>query len=336
MEQNFLNKEIKINKSIIFKFSIICIIILLIFLISFYTELYVKMGITFKVITGQINIDNEIAENEKLLGLTDVEGEGIIININDGNDLIHQEDVLIVIDELKNAGSHAISINNVRIVGNTYILCDGGVILVDGQKISNPFSIKAIGNKEILYSTLTRNKGYVKTLLDDEIEISIEKNDNLKIGKSTKKEFEKYLNETRKIEKLFESNRMVGKTNYKGTGFEIIITENKSKLSAISFLQIINDLNSAGAKAISINDNRITAMTDCVDISKKYTLINSNYIKSPYMIKVIGDKDKIFEKINADNSYFAKIREYKDSIYIYETYTNIEKYENKNDQNKLE
>ena len=50
-------------------------------------------------------IEEAILENEKLLGITDVSGEGIIINIQDGSDLIHQEDLIILLDELKNVGS---------------------------------------------------------------------------------------------------------------------------------------------------------------------------------------------------------------------------------------
>ena len=55
-------------------------------------------------------MNEEISNNEILMGITDVTGEGIIINILDGSDLIHQEDLIILLDELKNAGSQAISI----------------------------------------------------------------------------------------------------------------------------------------------------------------------------------------------------------------------------------
>ena len=77
-----------------------------------------------------VNID-DIKQNEILIGACDVYGPGIEIDIEDGTDLIHQEDIIILLDECKNAGSEVISINDVRITTNSYIYCDGGVILYD-------------------------------------------------------------------------------------------------------------------------------------------------------------------------------------------------------------
>ena len=51
--------------------------------------------------------------------------------------------------------------------------CDGSVILIDGEKIGNPFTIKAIGNSEVIYGALNRNKGYISTLKKDGIEINM-------------------------------------------------------------------------------------------------------------------------------------------------------------------
>ena len=104
--------------------------------------------------SNNLNLESELISNEKLLGLSNVSGEGIIINVQDGDDLIHQEDLLILLDELKNAGAQAISINDIRITNYSYIRCDGSVILLDGIKIGNPFCIKALGNSNLLYSSL--------------------------------------------------------------------------------------------------------------------------------------------------------------------------------------
>lgn len=53
-------------------------------------------------------------------------------------------------------------------------------------------------------------------------------------------------------------------------------------------LKLINELNSAGAEAISINDERIVAMSDLFPVSS-FILINGERTTSPYEIKAIGD-----------------------------------------------
>lgn len=136
---------------------IVCSVLVLAYAIFIYSNSIEKINLIYKSITKQINVEDEIQENETLMGISDVSGEGITININDGKDLIHQEDLIIMIDELKNAGSQAISVNGIRVVNSSYIFCDGTVILIDGVKIGNPFIIKAIGNKELIYGAITRN-----------------------------------------------------------------------------------------------------------------------------------------------------------------------------------
>lgn len=331
--------KIRNNKGITLIVLILIIITILILssIISIYSNSITQRAqITGKVIARKIDIDKEIEQNEKLMGITDVKGEGIIINILDGKDLIHQEDLIILVDELKNAGSQAISINGQRVINSTYIYCDGGVILIDGKKIGNPFEIKAIGNKEIIYGSLTRNKGYIETLKNDGIEIKVEKQDEIFINK-TNKEITSYNPRQGKIERLYNSNKIVGKSSFQGKGVDILIEENKVKLTALSFLQLVNDLNSAGAKAISINGQRIVNMTDMMDISEKYVLINSTPVEAPYFIEVIGNSEKIIDTLNYNNSYISKIKEKGNNVEINKNLNiKINSYEQKRDQNKMD
>lgn len=321
--------------SIVFIIIAIILAILLLFSSNYFQNLGTRASILYQAITNQINIEEEIIENEKMLGVTDVTGEGIIIHILDGNDLIHQEDLIILIDELKNSGSQAISINEQRITNSTYLYCDGAVILIDGVKIGNPFQMKAIGNAEILYGALTRNKGYLETLKKDGIEISVEKQEKVDIPKTKKEKLYEYQNNN-KIEKLFLTNQMTGKSRILGKGLQIVIEENSTKLTALSFLQIINDLNSAGVDAISINGQRITNMTDIMDISNTYVLVNSIPIKAPYIIDVIGNQDKIEEVLAYNNSYISKIKNSGNHVNIFHVNRlTIEEYIQKKDQNKM-
>lgn len=128
------------------------------------------------------NIEEQISNKEVLLGTTDVHGEGIIINIKDGNDLIHQEDIVILLDELKNAGAEAISVNEQRVVPTTSIECGGNIITVNGQKIGSPFVIKAIGLPENL-ANLNRAGGYLSYMKSASIGVDLKKSNNITIPK---------------------------------------------------------------------------------------------------------------------------------------------------------
>jgi len=283
------------------------------------------------------NIEEQIASKDVLLGTTDVHGEGIVININDGNDLIHQEDIVILLDELKNAGAEAISVNEQRIISNTYVYCDGSVILIDGVKIGNPFVIKAIGDSETIYGAITRNKGYVATLTKDGIQVDVQKSEELEISKTNKTIMQNVVNEKNSVKKLKKIDKLIGNLSVSGSGVEITIDTSKtSDITAITLLQLINDLNSAGAEAISINDNRIVNMTDLMDINKEYILVDSNCIGSPYVIKAIGNISKLRNTMNLENSTISKLRRSgKDIEEKYKAYLKIDEYTVSRGKNKL-
>lgn len=103
--------------------------------------------------------EEELKKIQTYLGLNDVVGEGIIITIKDntsGNiltansDIIHDSDLRAIVNELKNSGAEAISINGQRIVQSSAITCVGSVIQVNGEKVGSPFEIRAIGNQNVL------------------------------------------------------------------------------------------------------------------------------------------------------------------------------------------
>lgn len=107
---------------------------------------------------------------------------GILDNIS--NYLIHDSDLLRLVNELKNAGAEAISINDERITNLTSITCDGNVILVNGNKISSPFIIKAIGSQEALLGAIQRPGGLLEKELEDYgLVSSVEKQNKITINK---------------------------------------------------------------------------------------------------------------------------------------------------------
>ena len=108
--------------------------------------------------------EQELKENNMLLGNTDVTGEGVEVfledatttdnNLNASLQIIHFDDLQWVINELRNAGAEAIEVNGQRIINTTAITCEGNIIKVNGEKIGSPFTIKAIGSQNLLYGAL--------------------------------------------------------------------------------------------------------------------------------------------------------------------------------------
>lgn len=135
----------------------------------------------------------QIKKNNLLLGLTDVSGKGIVIELADGKNnvqmldasslLIHDGNLRDIVNELANAGAEAIEINGQRIVNSTYIVCAGNVILVNGDKISSPCVIKAIGNQESLYGAVERAGGTLQNMRMNNLSVQVKKDNNIKISK---------------------------------------------------------------------------------------------------------------------------------------------------------
>ena len=125
-----------------------------------------------------------LSEYNKLLGNTDLKGPGLIITIDDADSMsilgdsyqsvVHDGDLLEVLNALRNCGAEAISINDHRIVSRTSITCIGNVIQINGEKVGAPFVFKAIGNTSQLYGSLTMPGSYITYLKRDGIKVKID------------------------------------------------------------------------------------------------------------------------------------------------------------------
>lgn len=131
-------------------------------------------------------IETELEKMKTNLGKTDVEGEGIIVTLKNGESEIISEDLLRLINELKLAGAEAISINEQRIINFSEIVDVNSYILVNGQRISEPFVVKAIGNEQYLMSGISSKGGFSDTTKSKGKEISISQEKNIRISKYDK------------------------------------------------------------------------------------------------------------------------------------------------------
>lgn len=128
----------------------------------------------------------ELEEQNNLLGKTDVKGNGIVITLTDKNgEKITAEDLRLLLNELKLAGAEAISINDQRIVYDSYIVDIGDTFIrVNGVRIVSPYEVKAIGNQTYLESELsTKQYGFIDSKKTEGKEVSLSRKDNILIKK---------------------------------------------------------------------------------------------------------------------------------------------------------
>ena len=130
-----------------------------------------------KMQTAAVSTDNQ--QDKDLLryraALVPLEGEGVIVRMDDSTKpakagenpnlyVIHDDDLLRVVNELRAAGAEAIAINGQRLTGTSEIRCAGPTLSVNNVRSSAPFEIRAIGDKKALENALRMRGGVAETL----------------------------------------------------------------------------------------------------------------------------------------------------------------------------
>lgn len=132
-------------------------------------------------------IMEELDQARIVAGVTELTGPGVEVTLNDsivslkpGQDpnlyVLHDEDVLRVLNELRAAGAEAISINGQRLLATTEVRCTGPAVLVNkNNRLVPPYVITAIGNPDTLESALKMKGGVAETLQFWGIQVTVKK-----------------------------------------------------------------------------------------------------------------------------------------------------------------
>ena len=139
----------------------------------------------------QVNaLHKQLQEMKAFAGLTEMSGPGVVVVLQDspkgkelakqlsgGNDqgvefqnnltnfLVHDQDIVGVVNELKQAGAEAIAVNGQRLIANSSIRCVGPIVYINQKAAGGaaPYTITAIGSPRELESGLKLPGGYLDT-----------------------------------------------------------------------------------------------------------------------------------------------------------------------------
>lgn len=135
-------------------------------------EIAIKEGGSIKDVLAK-----EHDQFKMISGFVDLEGPGVVVMLSDSdrelyewedpnNVIVHDLDVLIIVNDLKTAGAEAISINGQRIMSTSEIQCAGATITINNHTYGQPFIIKAIGDPDMLGAAVKSPESYASLLKD--------------------------------------------------------------------------------------------------------------------------------------------------------------------------
>lgn len=109
-------------------------------------------------------------------------------------------------------------------------------------------------------------------------------------------------------EEVKEAEKKLGYTDVKGEGIIVTISDGEKNIEYYDILNLINELNAAGAEAISVNDERIVSTTDIKQVELRIILVNTRKISGPYTIKAIGDKKAMEAALVIKGGYVDRLK----------------------------
>lgn len=137
-------------------------------------------------------MQDALLQSEIMAGTVAVKGPGIRLVLDDSNTprqpgedpnlfILHDDDLLKVINELRAAGAEAISVNGQRLTALSEIRCAGPTISINNTRTAPPVEILAIGDPATLETALRLRGGVLDQLSFWKIDIKLTKQQDVTI-----------------------------------------------------------------------------------------------------------------------------------------------------------
>ncbi len=126
---------------------------------------------------------SEISDLKVFVGEKKVSGPGISIRIKDKHGLLTGFDLRQIIEELRSLGAWAIAVNDKRIDYRSSLWRRSGSVYLDKEKLSRDYRIQAIGERQLLFQTITMPRGIkdkLKTLNGVQVKVRREEEIQMK------------------------------------------------------------------------------------------------------------------------------------------------------------
>ncbi len=125
-------------------------------------------------------------------GMVGVRGPGIVISLHDAPArqpdtplsllIIHDQDIKVILNDLKKAGAQAIAVNKERIVPMSEQVCAGPTIMINGNRHPVPYIIEAIGDPDELYESISTSSR-IANMTEFNIRVEITKSKEIVLPK---------------------------------------------------------------------------------------------------------------------------------------------------------
>lgn len=100
---------------------------------------------------------------------------------------------------------------------------------------------------------------------------------------------------------------LAGQLPAEGPGIDLVVSDPRGKLTALTMVTIVEELRNAGAEAIQLGDQRIVASSAFVD-GQGGVEVNGTAIEAPYRWLAIGDPDTLVTALNIPGGALAEVK----------------------------
>ncbi len=110
-------------------------------------------------------------------------------------------------------------------------------------------------------------------------------------------------------DELKKAKMVAGLVDVKGKG--VVVTLSKRGFMYVddtNVLDLVNELRASDARAISVNDERIVAMSEIREAGN-YVMVNGKRLSDPFVVKAIGDQDKLFHSLKMTGGIVEKFQD---------------------------
>lgn len=121
---------------------------------------------------------------ELLAGTVDTKGPGVIVTVQEDPDMrdkarVQDEDLWLIVNELNAAGAEGIAINGQRITALSGIRNVGQRVMIYQTLTASPFEIVAVGDPAVLETALRMRGGVIETLERYGIDVTVARSDQI-------------------------------------------------------------------------------------------------------------------------------------------------------------